>query len=233
VSLLLGAAGANVIVNYVRHPEPANETAELLRRRETRADVIQADVSHLDDVARMVAAAEDRFGGIDILVSNAALGVFRELPLLDQRAVRRTFEIGAWGLLNVTTRLLPFFQATGFGRIIAISSVGAQRVGPGYAAVAMAKGALEALTRYLAAHVGELGDVTANVVSPSGFHGAHYEQLPYEPLRRHMAEREGLAPGGRSPTMEEVARAVIFLASDLGAGVNGQAIVVDRGWSIM
>jgi enoyl-[acyl-carrier protein] reductase III len=231
VSLLLGRAGADVIVNYVRHRDPAEETVDLLHRAGRQAAAVQADVSHTIDVTRLIGTAEERFGGVHILVSNAALGVFRELPELDERGVRRTFEISAWSLLNVAARLFPFFRSAAYGRIIAISSLGAHRVAPGYAGMAMAKGALEAVTRYLAAYVGEMGDVTANAIVPSAFDESA-ERLPYAPLRRQLSERAARTPGIRFPTMEEVARTVLFLASDLGAGVNGQAITVDRGLSL-
>jgi enoyl-[acyl-carrier-protein] reductase (NADH) len=97
----------------------------------------------------------------------------------------------------------------------------------------MAKGAMEALVPYLADHVGRhLENVTANAVVPSGFHDGDPEHVPYAPLARQLRARELETPGGRFPTMAEVAAVVLYLSSDLSAGVNGQAIVVDRGWSV-
>jgi NAD(P)-dependent dehydrogenase (short-subunit alcohol dehydrogenase family) len=233
ISLLLAEAGANVAVNYVRHPNTAAETAEEARRAGVDAVAVQGDVSHHGDVERVLSEVEERFGGVHVLVSNAATGVLRGLPELDRRGVLRTFEICAWPLLDVSRRLFPGFAKARFGRIVAISSPGSRRVAPGYAAMGMAKAALEALTRYLAEHAGrELENVTANAVVPSGFHGGEVERLPFEPLARHMLEEEPRTPGGRAPTMREVAGVVLFLASDLSAAVNGQTLAVDRGWSI-
>jgi enoyl-[acyl-carrier protein] reductase III len=233
ISLLLAEAGANVAVNYLRHSGPAQETAEEVRRRGVDSIAVQGDVSHPGDVARVLASVEERFGGIHVFVSNAALGVLRDLPDLERRGVVRTFEIAAWPLLEISRRLFPFFARERFGRIVAISSPGSRRVAPGYAAMGMAKAALEALTRYLAEHAGrELENVTANAVVPSGFHGGEVERLPFEPLARHMLEEEPRTPGGRAPTMRDVAGVVLFLASDLSAAVNGQTLAVDRGWSI-
>jgi enoyl-[acyl-carrier protein] reductase III len=233
VSLVLAEAGANVAVNYLRHRETAAETADEARQAGADAVAVQGDVSHDGDVERLLGEVEERFGGVHVLVSNAAMGMLRDLPELDRRGVLRTFEIGAWPLLDLSRRLFPGFARARFGRIVAISSPGSHRVAPGYAAMGMAKAALEALTRYLAEHAGrELENVTANAVVPSGFHGGEVERLPFEPLARHMAEEEPLTPGGRAPTLREVADVVLFLASDLSAAVNGQAIAVDRGWSV-
>ena len=233
ISLALAEAGANVAVNYLRHHDAAAETAEEARQAGVHAVAVQGDVSHGGDVERLLGEVEERFGGVHVLVANAALGVLRDLPDLDRRGVVRTFEICAWPLLDISRRLFPGFARARFGRIVAISSPGSRRVAPGYAAMGMAKAALEALTRYLAEHAGrELENVTANAVVPSGFHGGEVADLPFEPLERHMREEEPRTPGGRTPTMREVAGVVLFLASDLSAAVNGQAIAVDRGWSV-
>jgi enoyl-[acyl-carrier protein] reductase III len=233
ISLLLAAAGADVIVNYLRHEKPALETVDAVTRLGCDAVAVQADVSHPEDVDRLLGLAEQRYGGIHIFVSNAALTSFRELPDFRRRQLVRSFEIGSLPLLEISSRLFPFFAAEGYGRIVAISSLGGRRVGPGYAAMAATKGALESLMRYVAAYVAEqFVDVTANAVVPSGFHGGEVELLQYEPLARYMAEQEKRTPGGRCPTRAEVASVVCFLASPLGAAVNGQSIVVDRGWSI-
>jgi enoyl-[acyl-carrier protein] reductase III len=234
ISLLLAAAGARVVVNYVRHEEPALETVEGISRAGGAGVIVQADVSHPEDVDRLIELAKAHYGGIHIFVSNAALTVFRDLPDFSRRQVMRTYEISAWPLLDIARRLFPFFTEAGYGRIVAVSSLGPMRVGPGYAGMAAAKAALEALTRYLAAYVGEaFEDVTANAVVPSGFHGGEVERLPSDALAGHMAEQESRTPGGRCPTQAEVASAVLFLVSPLGAAVNGHSLVVDRGWSVV
>jgi enoyl-[acyl-carrier protein] reductase III len=231
ISLLLARAGASVVVNYTRHAEPAYATVAAIARDGGEALAVRADVSHAGDVDALVAAATKRFGGVQVLVSNAALAVFREVDAFDLRGVRRTFEVSAWPVLDLAARLAPHFEAAGYGRVVAVSSIGARRAVPGYAALAMAKGALEAVVPHLADHLGgRLADVTANAVVPAGFHDA--PAVPYAPLARRRDAVEQRAPGGRYPTLAEVAAAVLFLASDLGRGVNGQALVVDRGWSV-
>ncbi len=233
ISLLLAAAGANVVVNYLRHPKCAHETVAAVERDGGAALAVRADVSRPGDVDNLLAAAEDRFGGIHVFVSNAALGTFRELSDFQLRAVLRTFEISAWPTLDIAPRLFPYFESERFGRIIAVSSIGSRRAGHGYAALGMAKGALEALMPYFADYVGRrLENVTANAVVPSGFHDGDPEHVPYAPLAQQLKDREAETPGGRFPTMAEIAAVVLYLASNLSAGVNGQAIVVDRGWSV-
>ena len=75
----------------------------------------------------------------------------------------------------------------------------------------------------------ELENLNANVVVPSGFDGGEVERLPYRPLVRHLTEEEPRTPGGRAPTVREVAGVVLMLASDRPGAVNGEAIAVDRG----
>jgi enoyl-[acyl-carrier protein] reductase III len=230
IASALGESGANVVVNYLRDRKAAEGTVEDLRRRGVEALAVRADVSHAGDVERLLATAEGRFGGVQVFVSNAALTTFRDLDALTRRQVVRTFEIAAWPLLAIATHLFPSFEAAGFGRIVAVSSVGAARAVPGYAALGAAKGAVEALTRYLAEYAGRrLTNVTANAIVPSGFRDGDPQHAPHPPLAARMAD-EGARV--RPPSMAEVASVAVFLASDLAAGVNGQAIVVDAGWSV-
>jgi enoyl-[acyl-carrier protein] reductase III len=234
VSLGLAQAGANVVVGYLRHPEPAQDVVDTIKQQGGAAVAVQGDVSRSEDVERLVAAADQRFGGAEIFVSNAALGVFAEPPDLRRRAVERTLQIGAWPLLDVSRRLFGYFERSGYGRIVAVSSVGSRRAIPRYAALAMAKGATEALTRYLAEYVGRrFENVTANAVVPAGFHdGDLSTHVVDAELAERLAQEAARTPGGRMPTTAEVANAVLFLVSELAAGVNGQELVVDRGWLI-
>jgi NAD(P)-dependent dehydrogenase (short-subunit alcohol dehydrogenase family) len=233
ISLGLAAAGAAVVVNYLRDADAARAVATDICDAGGAAIAVQADVSHPGDVERLLATAHERFGALHVLVSNAALGVFRSPDGFDLRGVRRTFEISAWPLLDLAARLAPTFVAEGYGRVVAISSVGSRRSVPGYAALAMAKGAVEAVTPYLADHLGSrCAGATANAVVPVGFHDGAEGHVPHDALRRRLADDEARAPGGRYPTMAEVASVVVFLASDLASGINGQSLVVDRGWSV-
>jgi len=233
VALTFAEAGANVVVGYLRHRAPALEVVDSIEANGGSALAVQADVSRPDEVDRLVAEVVDRFGGAEIFVSNAALGVFGEPPDLRRRAVDRTLQISAWPLLDVSRRLFGCFEERGYGRIVSVSSVGSRRAIPRYAALAMAKGAGEALVRYLAEYVGNrYPNVTANAVVPSGFHDGDLAHALDSGLADRLAAEARRTPGGRLPTMQEVAGAVLFLASDLAAGVNGTDLVVDRGWLI-
>lgn len=232
ISLALARAGARVVVNYVRHPEPARATVADIEAIGGTGRAIGADVSHDGDLTRMLDEVERDWGAPEVLVSNAALGTFRRPGDFEAHAVMRTFEISAWPLLHLAGRLAPGFRAAGFGRVVAVSSLGSRRAIDGYAAVGMAKGAVEAVIPYLADHLAGDGDVTANAVVPPGLHdGAHTPA--HDHLTDRLTELEARTPGGRYPTMAEVAQVVAFLASPLAAGVNGQSLVVDRGWSVV
>jgi enoyl-[acyl-carrier protein] reductase III len=204
-----------------------------LRRSGAGAVAVRADVSHSGDLDRLLGQCAETFGYVQIFVSNAALTAFREVGELTDRQVLRTFETSALPLLTISARLFPQFAAAGYGRIVAVSSAGSRRAVRGYAGLGMAKGAVETLTRYLAEYGGrELENVTANAVVPHAFDNGDPAHTPYQPLASQIAEESARTPGGRAPTMAEIALTVLFLSSQLAAAVNGQTIAVDRGWSI-
>ncbi len=229
IALRLAQEGADVAVNFFRNRAPAEETAQQIRELGRQALVVRADVGDLDGIARLFDTVEHAFGGLDMLVCNAASGYNR--PALAQRPKgwEWTMNINARSLLFCAQRAAPLMQRRGGGAIVSISSPGSSRVLPDYVVVGASKAAIEALTRYLAVELAPLG-IVVNAVSP-GIVATdalrHFDALRDGTVLAHVAQG---TPAGRLVTPEDVAGVVAFLCSPEAAMIRGQTIVVDGGY---
>jgi len=229
VSVGLGQAGARVAVNYWRNSAQAEETAAAIAAAGGESLLVKANVANPEDIERVFAAVQDRFGQLDILVSNAASGVLKSVLELTPRHWHWTMDINAGALLPLAQGAVRLMGERG-GRIIAVSSLGATRAIPNYAAVGASKAALESLVRHLAIELAPRG-INVNAVS-AGI--VETDALKHFPNRESMIEHSRRrTPAGRLTTPEDVADVVLFLASDLARMVHGQTLVVDGGYAIL
>jgi enoyl-[acyl-carrier protein] reductase III len=233
IALRFAAEGADVAVNYFRNREPAEATAAEIKALGRRAHIVRADVGKPEDVEALVDAAVEAFGGLDILVHNAASGYNR--PVMEQRVKGWdwTLNINARAALFLAQRAAPIMGARGGGAIVNISSVGAQRVLPEYVVVGASKAALEAVTRYLAVELSPLG-IVVNAISAGMVLTDALQHFPE--MREHFEERAAYTlahtPAGRLLTTEDVAGLVAFLCSPEASMIRGQTILVDGGVSL-
>ena len=156
--------GYRVVVTARR---PA-EIADLVTGHEASALALELDVTKASDIAAAVAAAEAKFGCIDVLVNNAGVGYFGAIEESEDAEVRRMFEINFWGLANMTRAVLPGMRARRSGHIVNISSSGGVRGGPSVGYYCATKFGLEGLSESLAQEVAPLG-IKVLIVEPSGF----------------------------------------------------------------
>jgi enoyl-[acyl-carrier protein] reductase III len=220
--------GAHVVVNYLRHRQAADETAEELRRYGVEAVPVRADVSDPDDLDRLFATAREQFGGLDILVSNAALGVLRPAMELNVKHWQKTLDVMGRALLLCAQRAVPL-MAGRWGRIISISSVGSVRVLPNYVGPGVAKGILETLTRYLAVELAPRG-ISVNAVSGGVI---ETEALDAFPNKADMLAAGQRAPMGRLGQPDDLAAVVTLLCRPEARWICGQTIVADGGYSLL
>ncbi|MGH9605445.1 MAG: SDR family NAD(P)-dependent oxidoreductase [Terracidiphilus sp.] len=223
----LGAEGVKVIVDYVGAPADAEETQQAVKQAGGEAEIVQADVTKMDDMARLVDTAWKRFGAVDILVNNA--GVEHKSAFWD------TTEAEYDKVMAVNLRAV-FFLTQAFvrrlrdakkpGRVVNISSVHEDMVFPGFATYCCSKGGVRMLMRDLAVELGPLG-ITVNNVAP----GAISTPINTALLNNKQQLNALLAniPLGRMGTTEDVAGVVAFLASDDASYVTGSTFVVDGG----
>lgn len=229
IAVRLSEAGCDVAISYLRNKAPAQETAAMIEARGRRALLWKGNVAEGDRHAEMFDTIAKDLGGLDILISNAASGVIKPAMELTARHWHWTMDINAGALLSLAQHAMPHLTARG-GHIVAVSSLGAVRAIPNYAAVGASKAALESLVRHLAVELAPRGvrvnAISAGVVDTDALkHFTNRTQLLEESARR--------TPAGRLTEPEDVAAATLFLVSPLAAMMVGQTIVVDGGYSIM
>ncbi len=228
IALKLAEVGADIVLNDIAAAaDSLEEVAAEIRALNRQALAVTADVSSKDDVNRMVEAAVNTFGHIDIMVNNA--GVTR-----DQLLIRMTDE--EWDtVLNIdlksaflcTRAVLRHMLRQRHGRIISIASVVGIIGNAGQANYASAKAGVIAFTRSVAKEVGSRG-ITANAVAPGFIETRMTEQLD-EKQRQALQQR---IPLGSIGTPRDVAEAVAFLASEEAKYITGQVLSVDGGMAL-
>jgi enoyl-[acyl-carrier protein] reductase III len=218
----LGAA--RVAVSYLRNDRAAEETAEELRKLGAEPVLARGNLGEPDKAAALVEQA----GQLDILVSNAATGVIRPLLELEEKHWDWTMNANARALLTLARLAAPSMQPG--SSIVAVSSLGSQRVLDNYALVGTSKAALEALVRYLAVELAPR-EIRVNAVS-AGL--VETGALDYFPNRDEMlAWYEQRTPVGRLVGPRDVAAAVCFLCTPEAAMICGHTLVVDGGYSLL
>lgn len=228
IALRLAAAGADVAVNYYLNCEAAEQTAVEIRSRGVRAHVVQADMKDPAQIRRLFDEVGTRFGGLDILVSNAASGVFRPAGELTPKHWDWMMHTHPRAFLLCAQAAVPLMQGRR-GRMVAVSSLGSQRTIPNYAGMGAAKGALESLTRYLAVEYGPLG-IAVNAVSGGAVATDSWRELAeMETVLDEIGRR---TPAGRIAEPKDIAEAVLFLCSPQAGMIRGQVLVVDGGYSL-
>ncbi len=230
IALRLAAAGADVVINYLRQKSRAEETAEQIRQFGREALILKANVANERNLQQMFNEIQSRFGKLDILVSNAASGVLKSALELTLHHWHWTMDINAAALIPMAQHLTRIMPPGGPATIVAVSSLGAIRAIPNYTAVGASKAALESVIRHLAAELAR-SNVHVNAVSAG---------IVETDALRHFPNREQLisgslekTPAGRLTTPEDVADVVLFLCSPLSTMIHGQTIIVDGGYSIL
>jgi len=227
IALKLASAGSDVAIVYHNSHEEAEAVTADIRQLGRRAHAMQADVSEPELVAEVFAAVREHFGRLDLLVSNAAVGVLRPALELTLKHWRRCMETNALALNLLAQQAVPLMPAG--GRIIALSSLGAVRAIPQYAFIGASKAALEALARSLAQELGPRG-IRVNVVSAGV---VDTDALKYFPNREELlAEYARRTPAGSPLTPEDVANAVYLLCLPEAAKITGHTLIVDGGFRI-
>jgi enoyl-[acyl-carrier protein] reductase III len=229
IALSLADFKVDVAINFFRHRQPAEEVAKEIEARGARALLLKGNVADESHVARMFQEIESAWGGLEILVSNAASGVLKPATELTLHHLHWTMDINALALLPLVQHFLKLPSA-GEKAVVAVSSLGAVRAIPNYTAVGASKAALESMVRHLACELAGKG-VRVNAVSAGTVdtdalkHFPNREQLLEESRRR--------TPAGRLVTPQDVANAVVFLCTEFASMIHGQTIVVDGGYSIL
>jgi len=225
--------GADVVVNYFRNRQPAEQTAESIRQMGRKALVVKANMGELEDIDRLFESIDHEFHGLDIFIHNAASGYNR--PVMEQRAKGWdwTMNINARSLLFAAQRAVPLMEKRGGGVIVTISSPGAGRVLPDYVVVGASKAAIEAITRYLAVELASK-NIVVNAVAPGMVLTDALQHFEMVRTDVHLAEKAtAITPAGRLVNPQDIANVVAFLCSPAASMIRGQVITVDGGASLL
>jgi enoyl-[acyl-carrier protein] reductase III len=227
IALKLASQGADIIVNFFRHREAAQQTAKDIEALGVKAEAIRANVGEPAKIDEMFDMIGNKFGHLDILINNAASGVGRPVMDIDVKAWEWTMDINARACLLCAQRAVKLMEGRG-GKIVSISSLGSPFVLPNYAIVGVSKAALEALTRYLAIELAPRG-ICVNAVAASA---VETEALKFYFKEGLVKDNRQVTPAGRMVIPEDVANVVAFLCSEEAFMIRGQTIVVDGGTSV-
>ena len=213
---------AKVAIGYLRNDRAAEETAAELTKRGAEPVLVRGNVSS-ERVTREVA----ELGPLDVIVHNAATGVIRPALETENRHWDWTLNANARSLLSLARAAAPAMPDG--SAIVAISSLGAQRVLENYVLVGTSKAALEAVVRYLGVELAPRG-VRVNAVSGGLVETGALEHFPNrEEMLKASRER---TPAGRMVEPRDIADAVLFLASPQARMIVGQTLIVDGGYSL-
>ena len=227
IALALAKAGAKVAINYVHEKEKAENIAKQCQSLGARTVVLQADIANADDVDRMIAQCKAELGPISILVNNAGkaqstLFLDTSIDLWDQ-----LMNINLKGTYLCTKAALPAMVEAQYGRIINISSVWGIAGGSCEVAYSAAKGGVNALTKALAKELGKTG-ITVNAVAPGAIATDMLRDLDEDDLKKLSED----TPVGRLGTPQDIANAVLFLASPDSSFMTGQIISPNGGFIV-
>jgi 3-oxoacyl-[acyl-carrier protein] reductase len=224
-ALLLARAGADVVVSYQHQSSAADEVARALREQGRRAVALKADVSLDADVKWLVEETVSRLGGIDILVANAGVWKRAAVTEMSEDQWDETVDINLKGVYLTAKYAARYMTRKKSGRIIFISSTAGQRGEAFYSHYAASKGGVISFTKSLSSELAPEG-ILVNCVAP----GWVATDMTAEAL---SSESRGdifsVIPLGRVGTPEEIAGAVVFLASDLATFITGEILNVNGG----
>ena len=235
IALLYARKGIRLVL-AARSEGPLIETSRAVEKAGAKAITVMTDVSKEADCARMVDEAVKAFGRVDILVNNAGIaGPTKSTVDMSLKEWQEVIDINLTGAWLATRAALPTMAKQGSGNIVMISSGAGRRGYPLRSPYASSKWAMIGLTQTLAGEWGERG-IRVNCICPGAVEGDRIERViqaraqamgvPEEQVRKGFTSTASLQ---RMVTEEEVARAALFLVSDLSSGMSGQTLNVDAG----
>jgi 3-oxoacyl-[acyl-carrier protein] reductase len=223
----LAAAGASVVVNYASAKDDADRVVASIKQKGGKAVAVQGDVSKEADVKRLFVETKEAFGAVDVLVNNAGVYAFQPIEEVTEAEYRREFDINVLGPLLATKEAVAHFNGKG-GSVINVSSLASTKGIPTSAVYSGTKGALDAVTRVLAAELGPR-NIRVNTIAPGGVETEGTRTLG---MIGSDMEKQFVAatPLGRIGQPDDIGKIAVFLASEQSGWVTGERIVAAGGF---
>ena len=224
ISLALARSGRAVFALFARDRNAAAALGAQAAEEGFCIECLRVDITDEDRVSECVDTIVANAPRIAVLVHAAASGVHRDVASLTPKHLRWTFDVNVFAIHHLVRRLIPSMPPG--GRIIGLTSQGATRAEPHYAAIGASKGALDALFRHYAQELAPKG-IAVNLVRPGMVLTDALEAFPDRDARLERAVAR--TPTGRLTTPDEVGSLVVFLCSPAAAQIVGQTIIIDGG----
>lgn len=222
----LASEGAAVVVNYATSKEGADRVVTEIVRNGGKAVAVQANVSHQPDIQRLFSETLKAFGKVDILINNAGVYEFSPLEEITAEHFHKMFNLNVLGLILTSQEAVKHFGSSG-GSIVNISSVASVATMPTTSVYSATKAAVDAVTKALSKELGSrkirVNAVNPGMVETEGVHAAGFAESHF----RKQIETQ--TPLGRIGQPQDVAPAVVFLASDDAAWVTGETLFISGG----
>jgi 3-oxoacyl-[acyl-carrier protein] reductase len=222
----LAAEGAAVVVNYATSKAGADKVVAEITSSGGKAIAVQADVAKKTDIDRMFAKTKAAFGQLDILVNNA--GIYDMVPLeaITEEHFHKQFDLNVLGLLLSTQEALKYFGPAG-GSVINISSIVSTLGVPGGSVYSATKAAVDAVTRSLGKELGarriRVNSINPGMVETEGTQSAGITESDFR------KQTEATTPLGRIAQPQDIAPAVVFLASSDSSFITGETLYITGG----
>jgi 3-oxoacyl-[acyl-carrier protein] reductase len=222
----LAAAGASVVVNYATSRAGADAVVARINAAGGDAVAVQGDVSKPADIAKLFGEARTKYGKLDILVNNAGVYEFAPLEAITPEHFHKQFDLNVLGLLLTAQEAVKHIGPDG-GSIVNISSIVGPMPVPTASVYSATKAAVDAITVSLAGELGprkiRVNSINPGMVETEGLHAAGMAESDF---RKHV---EATTPLGRIAQPADIAKAVVFFASDDAGWVTGQTLVLAGG----
>lgn len=227
IALHLAEAGAAVVVNYASSREGADRVVAEIVHSGGKAIAVQANLSRKDEIQHLFAEAFKAFGRLDILINNAGVYEFAALEEITIEHFHKMFDLNVLGLLLSSQEALKYFGAAG-GSIVNISSVASSAAPANTSVYSGTKAAVDAITKSLGRELGarhiRVNSINPGMVQTEGVHAAGIDESDF----RKNTELQ--TPLGRIGQPQDIAPAVVFLASDDAAWITGETLVISGGF---
>jgi 3-oxoacyl-[acyl-carrier protein] reductase len=227
IAKALATEGASVVVNYSSSKAEGEKVAKEIAGNGGKAVAVQANLSKAKEIDGLFAETKKAFGRLDVLVNNAGIYEFSALEQITEENFHKQFNLNVLGLLLASQAAAKLFDGEG-GSIINLSSVVSTIAVPQSAIYSGTKGAVDAITRVLAAELGPR-KIRVNAIRPGMVEteGTHSAGITESDMRKQV---EAQTPLGRIGQPQDIASAAVFLASNDASWITGETFLISGGY---